>query len=423
MAVTMITDEQGGEVRVETGIGTVIGVEPKGDRNVRVRIDADHLREEVQCWVDRQGPLWPRIEWAYDHGAKIWYRIDVHRKRSIGPSKPLSQLSPRDKVRDLVGVERPEHAPASIEGGTPPPPTPPERRQQAAAAQPAQQPTGQQQSTGAAARSALNQLTRAARGGNNPPEVLTFLINMATDLGATQADIDAAIEAARPPTPAEQARQQRAQQLPQQALAGARDPDRVGERSVNNPMPDPPPGNASNGQRPSMSATSGLGRRAQPVASDARPWEATNSDGRPNLSSYAAGACMEMTTLASRLLVTRARARHEADPTYQLEPPGPRQVFGLAQQLLNIADTIQHHMRSGGRVDRMASSHKLARQAVRESLDLYPVPWGAEADERAAWRQAMVEHGTTLCNVMLDLFDNREQPSTAAAAVAAEQSA
>lgn len=413
MALQMITDQRG-EVRVETGTGTILGAEPKGERNVKVTIRADHLRaHDLICWVDKQGPVWPRVEWALKNpNHKLWYRIDVHRTRGVAVEVPYDQLTNTQKVRDLVQLCKPEDAPADISAATPAP---------AAAPPPVTRPAAPAE-TSDRARScakALQQLGVALRSGQ-PAENITFLIEMATDLGATKQQIDQVADAARPAQPAQPARpaeptqEQREQrsELPRDALNGTRDPDGVRERRPNPPV-DEAGGGGEQG-RPKMSRTSGLARSAPPIATDSRPWEITNTDGRLNLASYAAGAVLEFVNLAGRLLVRRARQRADEDPTYELHAPTRNQIFGLASQLMLCADTIQVKMREGGRVDRMSASHKVARQVVREGLDAFPVPWGASAEQREAWRESIIDHGLALTSVMLDILDNRGAPSETA---------
>lgn len=419
MAVAMITDHRG-EVRVETGVGTILKIEPKGDRNVKVTIRAEHLREDLSCWVDRQGPTWSRVEWAIAHpDHRLWYRIDVHRGRGVAVDVPYAQLANRQKVRDLVHLCRPEDAPAEITAGAAPAAassqvakSEPAKPAPAAAAPAAASPSQDEHPDDVRLRArtkALEQLGTALRSGQ-PAEVIKFLIEMAEDLGASKADIDRVADAARPKQPAEQATGQPAADLPRQALNGARDPDSIRERRPNPPIEESPAA-AADPAAPLMSRTSGLTRRPQPIATDARPWEPTNSDGRLNLGSYAAGAVLEFVNLAGRLLVLRARQRAEEDPNYELRAPTRRQIYGLASQLILCADTVQVRMREGGRVDRMSASHKVARQVVREGLDAFPVPWGASAEDREAWRNLIIEHGVALTSVMLDILDNRSEPT------------
>lgn len=489
MAVTMILGPRGDEVRVETGVGRITEVKPKGDRNVQVIIDADHLQEPVSCWVDRQGPIWPRVEKAGPvkvpgadelvPGMKVWYRVDVHRKSSVAPEKPLGELGKRDKVRDLVGLERPENAPATIDGAVAPAePAEPAQAPPAAAAPPSRpDPAELDRDDRPDADVKLKWLEQldAALAEGRPRADIEWLEGNALDAGATQTSIDAVKRARREhtrrtvdvelpgpnvaatalndgtegegvtrsrgpgagrderweipadapaaavetliaradsdsPAIAKAAEDALAKMgVARRHLAEARDPDKVGEL-----RPAPVAAEAAPAARPAVAQVSGLSRRSAPIASDGKPWDFTNTDGRINLSSYAAGAVMEVTNLAGRLLVTRARNRAAEDPSYELKAPDETAVHGFASTLLNITDRIQHLSRDGGRVDRMASSHRLARQALREGLDLYPVPWGASPEDIDAWREAIVEHGVTLINVGLALLEGRPVSGVAA---------
>lgn len=406
MAVAKVVGADGAEIMIQTGVGVVIKVEPKGGRNAKVVIRANHLREEVTGWVDMQGPVWPRVRYAVEHQDKeIWYRIDVHRVRDVPPEKPFDDLEKREKIRDLVAIERPENAqpvpggatyydPPAAPSSAPPGPSPVPPAVPPATAPPAAAPaplaTDPVDPDRVDATVQLRLYEEALRTGNR--REAEFMRNICSDLGVPDVTLD---EVYARGTAADPARG---------ALAVHRDPDRVGERAPTpRPIDDTPPPAGTSPGRP-VSPTSGLTRRPPTPASDARPWEATNSDGRVNLSSYAAGAALEFVVLGSKLLVAKARARHADDPTYELRAPTDKQLLGLAEVLLNVADTVQSKMREGGRVDRMASSHKLARQCVREALDLYPVPWGADETERLAWRDALVEHALTIANVAVELM-------------------
>lgn len=415
MAVIATVDDRGAEQRTETGVGRIVKLEPKGERNVRVFIDADHLKEEVTGWCDRQSAAWPAVEAAHAAGEKVWYRVDVHRKRSVPVDKPLADVDRREKVRDLVQVTAPEQAPTVSPAGAAPaaaaaaPAAAPPAPEPAPPAEPRQAPLD-------AARAALQQALAARRDMGTVQQ----LIGAYARTGGTLAGVRQMLTEAGCPWVVDE--RGRLSSDATRALDARRDPDRVAERS---PAADVAPPSAGEPlqqrwQRPAVSSTSGLSRRSQPVASDGKPWEFINSDGRVNLSSYAASSVMEVTNLAGRLLITHARNLHDADPAaHPLEAPEEQRVRSLARLLLNVADTIQHRMRGGGRVDRMASSHRLARQALREGLDLYPVPWTAGPEEREAWKAALIEHGVVLTNVGIGLLEGTDEAADQAAAEAA----
>lgn len=454
MAVHLITREGAGELRVETGIGRVTKVErAEGKRNARVVIDADHLREDVTGWVDTQGPTWPRVQAASAGRFPVRYTIEVHRTRGVEISTPLAQLGNRQKVRDLVALDMPSDPERPLDGtaanGAQPAAAAPDPAPVAAGPPAAPPPAPEPAAAPDMERAALTwhalQLARyqeVLRAATGPLSVTLrdAWRRVCTDAGASREhvlkveaaaastnpvlledpDVDDARRATRRtsadgPDPDDPwatpppGHDQHGLDVAAQVAAGVRDPDGVTERApAPGPMSDDPPPAPSSGPR--VSRTSGLSRRALPVASDSRPWDYMNTDGRVNLSSYAAGAVMEMTKLAGQLLVTRMRNRADEDPSYELTAPTPEQVSGLASTLLLMADTVQYRMREGGRVDRMAASHRLARNAMRDGLDLYPVPWGVEEDERKEWMRAVVGYASTLLTVTLDILEPAVAP-------------
>lgn len=117
-----LTTPEGAPVQVETGLGRIVSVVERGTRNAQVTIDAEHLRQPVTGWVDKQGPMWPRVQWAHANGAKVWYRVDLKRHRTAEEpiGTPLAQLERNSKTRDVVRIERPENAPADTSIGLDP---------------------------------------------------------------------------------------------------------------------------------------------------------------------------------------------------------------------------------------------------------------------------------------------------------------
>lgn len=115
------------------------------------------------------------------------------------------------------------------------------------------------------------------------------------------------------------------------------------------------------------------GRRAK--LQEGKPWEEDNSDGSPNLGSYAVTACVAMVEWAWELLAARDNA----------QAPTVAQARALGKRLLFIADRVQATVRPDGRVDRMANSHVRARGAVRSAVAFYAVPFGGEPPDVRAW--------------------------------------
>jgi hypothetical protein len=435
MAVRTV-EFKGAEAREETGIGTVIKVEhEEGKRNAKVSVKNDDLQHPLHGWVGTDEEAWPHALWAYENRQtrKIWYRFVVHRKRGFDPAMPIADVPKESKIKALVEIRLEPPGPEEVAAQTAVAPAAP-----LPTATPAPSSEGPKAATAPPAPAGLPPVDafETAAPPAAPPqpvaapftptvrmrEVMGFLRNAlrahaVDDIAAYEDELlrlGVPIDAIAQGTgrkieqvmvgAGRATRERGAPDLPPPgvhpaataALAAAKDPDRVREQA--RPAPDL---SHVDGSGPTVSQTSGLSRRqgAQPVASDSRPWEVTNSDGRPNLSSYAAGATMEFVNLAGRLIVGHLRQRASEDSAYELKAPGRDTVLGLAQLLLGAADQAQVSLLEGARVDRMAASHKLARQAIRESIDLFPVPWGSGPDEVEAWRQQLVAHASTLLDV------------------------
>src|SRR4051812_35757237 len=66
-------------VRVETGNARITKLEPKGERNVLVTMDAEHLSQyPVLAWADRQSPVWGRVQDAHDRQLLVRYTVEIH---------------------------------------------------------------------------------------------------------------------------------------------------------------------------------------------------------------------------------------------------------------------------------------------------------------------------------------------------------
>lgn len=143
----------------------------------------------------------------------------------------------------------------------------------------------------------------------------------------------------------------------------------------------------------------------RPRVAEARPWEPFNSDGSLNLGSYAMLATVGMVELAHRLAAERtAKVLAETGVSGSVSMA---QVKSLARTLLEAADQVQAANREDGHVDRMDSSHTRSRGAVRESLWVFPVPWGASPEDQAAWLGKLTAHATGLVRIAVELHTGR----------------
>jgi hypothetical protein len=462
MGVALI-EREGAQLRVEDGVGRVVDVKPKGNRNAQVIIEAPHLRQPVQAWADgANAALVAAVMAAQQSQQPTPYRIEVKRKAKVDPSIPFDQLTNDQKVRDLVALgpdaesnpwgnnaqTEPLPDPAA-QASQPPPadpaPTPgpvaPENPPAAATAPPA---AGSEPTQGDPERVqlALRQLSNAVRDREGDEIIRTCRV-LAEDLGATAEQIAAAmnpqltlalkclrqmtVDGITPSSPAYLDQRQACVDLGAtvtqlrwaqgitddpgaDVLAGAlarhRDPDKVRERA-----PAPYNGHAD-APPPPVAARSGLGTAGAAVPrglADPKPWQARHDTGplagQLNLSSYEVGAVIDLVELAQRILIRRARAAASEDGDGQVDAPTVEAVQALAGALKLAADRVQVAIR-GGSVDRQSGLYRRAVRAVREAVDWYPVPAaGAPAAELAGWHHAIVDHASTTILVALVLLD------------------
>lgn len=368
-----------GEVRVETGTGLVEKVEHDGNkRNAKVTFKATHapLTQPVVAWADTwDGATWPLVQEAAAERFELDYRIEVHRKDGVDAARKIADLGNMEKVRDLAAIARrgelpenetrPRHqaaAGAQTPGDAQPPAKAPE------AAQGATEPDGPGW-LGAAQRDATAQREahRAPPTEDKPPahqsgprcelcDVTVETSRALLDHGRTDEHL-AKVEAAKNPAPAPAA-------------------------ETTAPAPEPR-GRPQQGPRRSR-------------VEEAKPSVLYNTDGSINLASWSYQAVVGMVELAYELTAARAAV----DGTeLRME-----QVERLGRILLDAADKVQATIRADGHVDRMDSSHTRARGAVRTALSANPVPFGADADARAAWAETLVAHAAGIALVALDLF-------------------
>jgi hypothetical protein len=142
--------------------------------------------------------------------------------------------------------------------------------------------------------------------------------------------------------------------------------------------------------------------RARPKIAEGKAWEEHNSDGSPNVGSWAVLAAVGMVDLAVELLTAHAADLADAGEPYEMPPP-PAKVHNLAGMLLAIADRVQATARTDGHVSRGDSSHTRARGTVRTALAFFPVPFGASTEERTAWADGLTESASALLRIGVGL--------------------
>jgi hypothetical protein len=393
----------------------VVAVDRSKGRNVYVTINAEHLQEEVKAWADtHSGDLAAALDAAYAGGQRVAYVIDVHRTRNVDPAIPFAELGKRQKVRDLTGLTPVDGAGNPLAGGAPPPTssTPPATLEDRAA-EAAARADGRHEDpptlTGTSAdryrgesyreteaRAAAERAARQpARGPHAPcPRCGHPLGTVALRRG------DAGMEhvecpAGDPDAIDHETAAADAEAL-EQATAGTDGPDTASDATTAHEEPA-----SAEPRQPSPPAPRSP-RRGR--IEEARPWEFYGTDGRINLGSYAVTAAVGMVELAARLIVEHNRVTSAATGR-PVEAPTRGQVLGLARYLLEASDAVQATARPDGKADRMDNSHTRARGAVRSALDLYPVPFGASEDDRAAWLEDLVAFASILLEVSVTLTE------------------
>lgn len=148
------------------------------------------------------------------------------------------------------------------------------------------------------------------------------------------------------------------------------------------PAPAPAPAAAPAPQTPPPAPSSSQGTTAPRArASEARPFEELNSDGRPNLGSYAVQAGVGMVELALEVLDGAGLETR------------PATVEALAVDLMAAADGIQSGA-TGSRADRMDGSHPRARGLLRRLIERRPYPLELVVDAEGKLRLTDEGHPT-----------------------------
>lgn len=335
-----------GQVRVTEGFGRVDEATLKaGNRNGQVKIAPEHLTRPIQGWCEATSPIWGIVEAAQITGARVAYRVVLERRR------PRSGQPPIDTDIPIEDLNRQEQTTSMVEfiyvvdgAGAPVSPPPPgwgwalpESAEPIEAAPPAPAPEPPRAEAPA-------QTVRLLGGDYFPPTdvptcplcggaIAGSPVRRHTPTGrfAHRSHFDAAgavVDQAVPPAPSA------APVVPDAARPG-------------------------------------------PRVAEAKPWERTNSDGTPNLGSFAIQASLSMVELASSLTFEHILEGGGGVPNME-------HVKALAARLLQAADRCQQLVRADHHFDRADNSHTRARGAVRAALAIYPVPW----DEDPAARQA-----------------------------------
>lgn len=182
--------------------------------------------------------------------------------------------------------------------------------------------------------------------------------------------------------------------------------DRLSEEAVTNPSEDPDPGgriratNQDTASAPAAPAAP-VNRGANVV--EEKPWTEYNSDGFPNLGSYAFGAALGVDSFVVRLLTEAGMdvLSGEVDDT----------ILTLSKDILDITDYVQVKVYNGhlSRPNRSATSHAKVRGVIFTiieeliGLDEVVTLSGIEDEARREWKNNVTKAAVARINRALRL--------------------
>jgi len=173
-------------------------------------------------------------------------------------------------------------------------------------------------------------------------------------------------------------------------LAALGDDEGVAEAEDPEPPVEDPPARKDARSRGSTPKPAAQQKPRRAKIAEGKPWEPINSDGSPNLGSYEFTAIDGSVALAYTVLGRGA-------PAERIE-----RIAGL---VLRIADRLQAHLRSDGRVDRMAGSHTRARGLVRAVIEAAPPPVRGDDEADRAWAMVVYKEARLLARIGLALWE------------------
>lgn len=346
------------EVYVQTGTGIVKELKENGN-NVQVMMGVEGLKHPVGGWTSKTEAIYPLLVAAHESGREVSYRIESQRKRK-NSNGPIPRDVPIAELRKTMDIAKENcmNIFAGIDGTL----------SAEAVTNPAEDPASGGRIRAVDAPAAANApATGGVSGGGGGFSVEQALAGLANarqgGLPQTIQDSAAALALAAGATV-------------EQVLAAGVDPQ------------------AETPQREVQRV----------LAKEAAPYVAFNTDGRVNLGSYMVQAAVGAESLAADLMNTNAAevaARHNAaidagevegekiDP----QPLNFKNAAALGAVFLTLADRVQAGT-TGGRPDRMATSHTRARGFVYDAVkNRHPVPFGQPAEAQEAWKQAIVDEG------------------------------
>lgn len=172
----------------------------------------------------------------------------------------------------------------------------------------------------------------------------------------------------------------------------------LSQEAVTNPAEDPAPGGRVRAidQAPTApaAAEAPATRNSSVSVTEEKPWSELNSDGFPNLGSYAFGAALGIDSFVVRILNEAGAdvTSEDADDT----------IFNVSKDILDIVDYVQVKSYSGhlSRPNRSAGSHAKVRGVVFSVIEeMFPLDGvitfdGIDEDSRSEWKNNVTKAAT-----------------------------
>lgn len=191
--------------------------------------------------------------------------------------------------------------------------------------------------------------------------------------------------------------------------------------AVTIPENDPAPGGRVRATPQDATPANGGGNTgtSRAHATEEPAWKPFNSDGRPNLGSYAVSGIIGAESTARSYLVERGVVDPDAFGTEQVED----EVIRLTQALLEISDATQVSVPSlVKKVDRNATSHARARSVVYDTLKYVPY----SGDNLDAWKKTVQGLATArfaaIIDILLESLNESQQGEASAPSAASAPS-
>ena len=350
------------EVKVELGTGTIKEIlirEGKKNAEIVFKPDNPQLIRKVGAYIDTEkcSELYAYIQKAYAEGSTVAYRIESQRKAKVDRSKTLEELkatATTDIVRILARIDNVR----SPEAVTNPNEDPQEGRVDAGDAPVVVNTlhsTNASQSFAVDKDAILSKLAEVRQEGY-PESIIDILIAQALIAGATLTETNSA------------------------GFSGELDL----ELTTNS-------------------------RNTRVAALEEKPWNAHNSDGRPNAGSYMVthAATAEQFALDHLIYVYSQTGSKPSKTPIQVTEDMIAQAASSGLQILKMADEVQISITSN-RPNRQKNSYGRALNLVMDAISKrFHIPVGGNEQARAEWQKDVITESSERLYGVMEIAHDR----------------